>query len=101
MVGAPGACDYGPERCSWMTRHLTNWIGDDGFLHRSATKIRRHNPVGDTLFINGEVTGKHEDGEHGCIEIRQEGLNQDGELSIHGTAAVRLRPSPPSGVIRP
>jgi acyl dehydratase len=90
MVGAPGAYDYGPERCSWMTHHLTNWAGDDGFLHRSATQIRRHNPVGDTLFINGEVTGKHEDGEHGCIERKQEGLNQDGELSIHGTAVVRL-----------
>jgi hypothetical protein len=36
------------------------------------------------------VTGKHEDGEHGCIESKQEGLNQDGELSIHGTPVVRL-----------
>ena len=34
-VGAPGAYDYGPERCSWLTHHLTNWMGDDGFL-RSA-----------------------------------------------------------------
>jgi acyl dehydratase len=31
-VGAPGAYDYGPERCSWLTHHVTNWIGDDGFL---------------------------------------------------------------------
>ncbi|MBA3898543.1 MAG: MaoC family dehydratase N-terminal domain-containing protein, partial [Sphingomonadaceae bacterium] len=35
MVGAPGAYDYGPERCSWLTHHLTNWIGDDGFLRRA------------------------------------------------------------------
>ena len=90
MVGAPGAYDYGPERCSWMTHHLTNWIGDDGFLQRSSSKIRRHNPEGDTLFIDGEVTGTHEDGAHGCVEIKQHGRNQDGELSIHGTAVVRL-----------
>ena len=32
MVGAPGAYDYGPERCSWLTHQLTNWMGDDGFL---------------------------------------------------------------------
>ena len=89
-VGAPGAYDYGPERCSWMTHHLTNWIGDDGFLHRSATEIRRHNPEGDTLFINGEVTGKTErDGRH-AVEIAQRAENQDGELSIHGTAVVHL-----------
>ena len=30
MVGAPGAYDYGPERCSWLTHQLTNWMGDDG-----------------------------------------------------------------------
>jgi len=23
-VGAPGAYDYGPERCSWLTHHMTN-----------------------------------------------------------------------------
>ncbi|MFT5484530.1 MAG: acyl dehydratase, partial [Halieaceae bacterium] len=34
-VGAPGAYDYGPERCSWLTHHLTNWMGDDGFLAQS------------------------------------------------------------------
>ncbi len=45
MVGAPGAYDYGPERCSWLTHQLTNWMGDDGFLRRasarSAATIRR------------------------------------------------------------
>ena len=35
MVGAPGAYDYGPERCSWLTHHLTNWMGDDGFLRQA------------------------------------------------------------------
>lgn len=89
-VGAPGAYDYGPERCSWMTHHLTNWMGDEGTLHRSTSEIRRHNPEGDTLFINGEVTRKFEqDGQH-CVEIAQRAENQDGELSIHGTGVVRL-----------
>ena len=34
LVGTPGAYDYGPERCSWLTHHLTNWMGDAGFLSR-------------------------------------------------------------------
>ena len=90
-VGAPGAYDYGPERCSWMTHHLTNWMGDDGFLVSSKTKIRHHNPVGDSLFINGQVSGLDD----GLVEISHEGRNQDGELSIIGTGTVRLprRPS--------
>ena len=62
MVGAPGAYDYGPERCSWLTHHLTDWMGDDGFLRGARCKIRRHNPEGDTLRIDGTVTRKWAEG---------------------------------------
>ena len=90
MVGAPAAYDYGPERCSWMTHHMTNWMGDDSFLRESKSQIRRHNPEGDTLFINGEVIGKREVDGVALIDIKQQALNQDGELSIHGTGVVEL-----------
>ena len=89
-VGAPAAYDYGPERCSWMTHHLTDWMGDDGFLVESRTRIRRHNPVGDTLYLDGEVTGKPERDGSPTVEIRHAARNQDGELSIEGSAVVRL-----------
>ena len=89
-VGAPGAYDYGPERNSWLTHHLTNWMGDDGFLRKSYCKVRRHNPEGDMLFIKGKVTRKYvEDGRH-LVEIEQEGRNQDDELSVVGTGVVEL-----------
>lgn len=90
LVGAPGAYDYGPERCSWLTHHLTNWMGDDGFLVRAHCKLRRHNPEGDLLFIDGKVTGKRvEDGRH-LVEIEQWAKNQDGELSVVGGGTVAL-----------
>ncbi len=89
-VGAPGAYDYGPERCSWMTHHITNWIGDDGFLVSSNTRIRRHNPEGDTLFIDGRVTGTFERDGDGFVEIEHQARNQDDELSTEGTAVARL-----------
>jgi len=54
-VGAPGAYDYGPERCSWLMHHLTNWMGDDGFLAKHKVLIRRHNVVGDWIRITGSV----------------------------------------------
>ena len=73
-----------------MTHHMTNWMGDDGFLRESKSQIRRHNPEGDTLFINGEVTGKREEDGKGLIDIKHQALNQDGELSIHGTGVVEL-----------
>jgi acyl dehydratase len=89
-VGAPGAYDYGPERNSWLTHHLTNWMGDDGFLRRSHCKIRRHNPEGDMLFIKGQVKRKYVEGGRHLVEIEQEGRNQDDELSVIGTGVVEL-----------
>ena len=89
-VGAPGVYDYGPERCSWLTHHVTNWMGDDGFLVQSKCKIRRHNPEADMLFIDGTVTNKRiEVGRH-LVEIEQQAQNQDGELSVVGSATVQL-----------
>jgi acyl dehydratase len=90
MVGAPGAYDYGPERCSWLTHQLTNWMGDDGFLRAASCKIRRHNPEGDLLFIDGKVVRKYvEDGRH-LVAIEQSAQNQDGELSVLGSGVVEL-----------
>jgi acyl dehydratase len=90
MVGAPGVYDYGPERCSWLTHHITNWMGDDGFLVNAQSKIRRHNPEGDLLFIDGSVAGKRVEGSRHLVDIVQEARNQDGALSVIGSAVVDL-----------
>ena len=89
-VGAPGAYDYGPERCSWLTHHLTDWMGDDAFLRHAACKIRRHNPAGDTLFITGKVTRKYREDGRNLVAVEQEARNQDGELSVLGSGVVEL-----------
>jgi len=89
-VGAPGAYDYGPERTSWLTHHLTNWAGDDGFLNKASCKIRRHNPEGDMLFIKGHVKRKFTEGGRHLVEIEQEARNQDDELSVIGSGVVEL-----------
>ncbi len=89
-VGAPGAYDYGPERTSWLTHHLTNWMGDDGFLRQASCKIRRHNPEGDLLFIKGTVKRKYNENGRHLVEIEQEARNQDDELSVLGSGVVQL-----------
>jgi acyl dehydratase len=90
LVGTPAAYDYGPERCSWMSHHLTNWMGDGGFLRKLEVKIRRHNPVGDTLYINGEVTRTFAEAGAHYAEVAQRAINQDGELSVLATGIIRL-----------
>lgn len=89
-VGAPGAYDYGPERCSWLTHQLTNWIGDEGFLRKSSCQIRRHNPDGDVVVIDGVVARKFvENGKH-LVEISQKATTHRGELSASGVGVVEL-----------
>jgi hypothetical protein len=89
-VGAPGAYDYGPERNSWLTHHITNWIGDDGFLHKSKCQIRRHNPDGDVLFIDGSVIRKFEENGKKYVEIQQKAITHRDEVSAFGTAIAEL-----------
>ncbi|MFT4561531.1 MAG: acyl dehydratase [Gammaproteobacteria bacterium] len=89
-VGAPGAYDYGPERCSWLSHAITNWIGDDAMLVKLYSEIRRHNPAGDLLTIDGKVIGKREEGGRKLVDFELEAHNQDGELSIRGTATAAM-----------
>ena len=90
-VGTPAAYDYGPERCSWLTHHVTNWMGDTGFLRHHNSEIRRHNPVGDWMTIEGTVTAIKADTDGTpLVEITQQARQQDGELSATGVALVRL-----------
>jgi hypothetical protein len=89
-VGTPGAYDYGPERVSWMSHMMTNWIGDDGFLRKLEAKIVRHNPEGDLLTINGEVVRKYRDGGNYCVDCELVATQQDGETSCVASATAYL-----------
>lgn len=90
-VGTPAAYDYGPERCSWLTHHITDWMGDHAELIAHRNQIRHHNVVGDWIKITGSVTatGTGHTGRP-TIEITQQAHNQHGELSATGVGTVRL-----------
>lgn len=88
QVGTPRAYDYGPERASWLTQHVTDWMGDDGFLVSHDSQVRRHNPTGDIITITTIV--KDVDVAAAQVTIEQTAHQQDGELSALGTAVVRL-----------
>jgi len=89
-VGAPGAYDYGPERCSWLSHAITNWIGDMGMLKYLYSEIRRHNPEGDLLVIEGEVVNKRKESGLFLVDFELAAKNQDEELSAKGKATVSL-----------
>jgi acyl dehydratase len=87
-VGVPGAYDYGPERVSWLSHVVTDWMGDDGFLQYLDVQVRRHNVIGELVTCSGTVTAVHPDTR--TVEIKLEATNQDGHESARGTARVVL-----------
>lgn len=89
-VGVPGAYDFGPERVSWLSHMLTDWIGDDAFLSRLNVQIRRHNPVGDAVWCKGRVKAKRIVDDRKVVECEVWAENQSGELSAKGEAEVIL-----------
>ncbi len=89
-VGTPGAYDYGPERISWMSHMMTNWIGDDGFLKKLDAKVVRHNPEGDFITITGKVANKYQSGTDYCVDCELVATQQDGEKSCLATATAVL-----------
>ena len=89
-VGVPGAYDYGPERISWLSQLMTNWIGDDGFLKRLYVEVRQFNVIGDTTWCRGKVTNRYiQDAEH-LVDCELRAENQRGEVTAKGTATVIL-----------
>lgn len=98
-VGMGGAYDIGPQRISWAQQMLTNWIGDQGFLHKLDVAVRQPNVVGDTIWWKAIVTGKSMRDGHAVVTLDVNATNQKGVLSANGTASVVL-PSRESGPVR-
>lgn len=76
-----------------MSHIITNWIGDDAQPVHPYTEIRRHNPEGDLLTIDAQVSGKREEGGRHLVDFALEARNQESELSAggHATAALPSR----------
>jgi acyl dehydratase len=100
--GNPTTFDYGRMRETWLIHLLTDWMGDDAWLHRLRVEFRQFNYVGDAQWLSGRVTRKflYEDatGTHPAIELELEARNQRGAITTPGSATVLL-PSREHGAV--
>ena len=89
-VGAPFRYDYGFMRTAWMIQAITDWMGDDAFLWRFWNRLDRFNFIGDTTWVQGEVTDIRTDGGHCVADVTLRCIDQRGEQTAHGDATVIL-----------
>jgi len=75
---------------AWRAMVLTNWMGDDAFLWKSRSEIRKFCMLGDTCFCKGKVVKKYCDAGKYCVDIDCWCENQRGETIVPGTATIIL-----------
>ena len=90
-VGVRLMYDIGPVRQFHISNYLTNYAGDDAWIHRIKFEFRRFNYMGDVTWLTGEITGKRVDERLGpLIEIEMRGTNQRGSDNIRADATILL-----------
>ena len=89
-VGAPFRYDYGFMRTAWMIQAVTDWMGDDAFLWRFWNRLDRFNFIGDTTWLQGEVTARRVEDGHHVVDVALRCVDQRGEQTAHGDATAVL-----------
>jgi acyl dehydratase len=89
-IGNPMAYDYGVMRDCWLSHFVSDWMGDDAWLVRQHSEIRKFNYVGDSHVITGEVVDKRIEDGRCVVDIEMRGTNQRGTVTCPGTATVAL-----------
>lgn len=89
----PLGFDFGSMRVPWHAHHVTDWMGDAGWLKDFVIWFDYPFLLSHTCWMRGRVVGKEPsesgDGE-GIVNLELEAVNFDGERISHGTASVAL-----------
>jgi acyl dehydratase len=99
QVGTPMAYDYGVMRDCWLSHVVTDWMGDDAWVVRQSSEIRKFNYLGDHHVMTGTVTDKRIESGQPVIDLELRGVSQRGENTCPAAATVAL-PSREHGAVR-
>ena len=88
-VGVRMMYDIGPVRQMHVSNYLTNYAGDDAWIHRIRFEFRRFNYVGDTTWLDASITDARVDERLGpLIELAVTGTNQRGQENVRASATI-------------
>jgi hypothetical protein len=86
----PREVAVGQQTEAWLFIMLTNWMGDDGFLWKFSSQIRKMNMIGDTTWSKGKIINKYHDKGKYCVDIEIRSINQTGTVTVTGGATLIL-----------
>jgi hypothetical protein len=89
-LGSPMAYDYGFQRECWLHHYLTDWCGDDGFVLRMKSEMRKFNYLGDFQTVTGEIVGKHVDLGVPAVDAKVRMTSQRGDVTMEALATIAL-----------
>lgn len=88
--GLDQQCATGPQLVTWMSQLITDWMGDDGFLHRLKIDVNAQPPLGSTTTIVGHVIALTLEQGRPTTLIELSALDKQGNPFATGTATVLL-----------
>ena len=81
---------HGPLQGALLARAVTDWAGPGGRLVSYSFQNRSSAFAGEELRFTGTVTGKHDDGDRGLVDLEIHAEKGEAELLMPGTATVSL-----------
>lgn len=82
---------HGMLSMAFLGELVSRWAGGPGAIARLAARFKAVTYPGDTITVTGVVTAKLDDG---GVELRLEARNQNGQLTVEGSATVRATSDP-------
>ncbi|MGI9325735.1 MAG: FAS1-like dehydratase domain-containing protein [Pseudomonadales bacterium] len=92
-------CATGPQLVTWMSQLVTDWMGDDAFLHRLQVEVHDLPPLGSTTYLHGRVSGIAIEPAGPTARVDLSAVDKNGALIASGVAKV-LQPSAEHGPVQ-
>ena len=85
QVGNPSVFGHGMLTAGLMARVVKDWFGPEA-MRRFNVRFAKQVWPGETLTFTAVVTGVHDDGDQGLVDVELSAKNADGEEKLAGTA---------------
>ncbi len=89
QMGNPSVFGHGMLTAGLMARVVKDWFGPEA-MRKFHVRFAKQVWPGETLTFTAVVTGVHEDGDAGLVDLELKATNQDGEEKLAGAATAAV-----------